>query len=397
MNRSENSRDTPAGLTILLGIMIALPALGTDLYVAALPDVAQAFGAPVDAAQFTLTAYLIGIAAGQLLWGPLSDRFGRKPVLAAGLATMLLACAAAAFAGSIAAIAMARFAQGIAMSSGALIGRTIVRDLYVHEQAASMLARMTVVFSLVPVFAPLSGALLVRGWGWPAVFVAMALVAAVLLASLAALRETAPAERRSAHPVEIARTLAGIATDRAFLAPFFVILCTQAGILAWVSNSSFTLVRGLGLSVIEFGFLFALVMVGQISGAWAASRLVVRLGIARLIAAGAWTMALSGLLAAALAWLGVAHWAAVALPFMAFLFGTALILPSAIAAALSPFPHSAGSASSLIGAAGFTFGALISTALGFAFDGSARPLATAAALAGIATLLMQRRLAHGSR
>jgi DHA1 family bicyclomycin/chloramphenicol resistance-like MFS transporter len=390
-----NSKDAPPALTVQLGILIALPALGTDLYVAAMPAVAQGFGAPVDAVQFTLTAYLAGIAAGQLLWGPLSDRFGRKPVLAAGLGLMLLACVAAIFAASIAALAAARLAQGVAMSSGALIGRTIVRDLYAHEQAARMLARMTVVFSLVPVCAPLCGALLTGAWGWPAVFAVMALVAAALLFSLAQLRETAPDERRSVHPVEIARTLGGILAQRAFRAPFLVILCAHMGILAWVSNSSFTLVRGLGVSPVNYGLLFALVMLGQIGGSWAAGRLVLRLGIARLIGVGAWLMALGGLAGAALAWGGAAHWAAVVFPFMVFLFGTALILPTAMAAALSPFPHSAGSASSLIGAIGFTLGAGISTALGLAFDGTARPIATIAALAGLGAVYFQRRLARG--
>jgi DHA1 family bicyclomycin/chloramphenicol resistance-like MFS transporter len=390
-----NSKDASPALTVQLGLLIALPALGTDLYVAAMPAVAQGFAAPVDAVQFTLTAYLAGIAAGQLLWGPLSDRFGRKPVLAVGITAMLIASVAAMFAASIAALAAARLAQGVAMSSGALIGRTIVRDLYAHEQAARMLARMTVVFSLVPVCAPLGGALLTGAWGWPAVFAAMALVAAALLFSLSRLSETAPAERRSVHPVEIARTLGGILAERAFRGPFLVILCAHMGILAWVSNSSFTLVRGLGVSPVNYGLLFALVMLGQIGGSWAASRLVLRLGIARLIGAGAWLMALGGLAGAALAWGGVAHWAAVVLPFMVFLFGTALILPGAMAAALTPFPHSAGSASSVIGAIGFTLGAVISTLLGLAFDGTARPIATVAALAGLGALFFQWRLSRG--
>ena len=392
-----NNKDTSLRLTILLGVLIALPAVGTDLYVPALPEVARALGAPVAAAQFTLTTYFIGLAAGQLLWGPLSDRFGRKPVLLAGLLTMLAASLVGMFAQSVGTLAAVRLAQGLGMSSGSLIGRTIVRDLHAHEQAARLLARMTIVFSLVPMCAPLAGALLVGAFGWPSVLGGMAVVAVALLASLVALPETAPAERRSMHPVAIARTFAGILGDRRFLAPFLLILCAQIGILAWVSNSAFTLIRGLGVSTIAYGLMFALVMLGQISGSWAASRLVLPLGLGRLLRLGALLMLLGGLCGAALAWLGVAHWTAVVLPFMVLLFGTALIIPNAMAAALTPFPQAAGSASSLIGAIGFGSGAIVSTVLGAAFDGSARPIATVAALAGIGAFFLEKRLAHGPR
>jgi MFS transporter, DHA1 family, multidrug resistance protein len=384
------NKDTSLPLTVLLGILVALPALGTDLYVPALPEVARSLDAPVGATQATLTMYFVGLACGQLVWGPLSDRYGRKPVLTAGLLVLLVSSLAAAAATSVTAIAVARVAQGLGASSGALIGRTIVRDLYAHEQAARLLARMTVVFSVVPVTAPLGGALLLEAGGWPWIFIAMAAVVAVLLAAVWRLDETAPLERRSIHPVSIVATFASILGDRRFLGPFSLILCAQVGILAWVSNSSFTLVQGLGVSVVAFGLMFAGVMLGQIGGAWSSSRLVMRLGIARLLRAGTALMMVAGLAAAALAWGGAGHWLAVVAPFALFLFGTAIIMPNAMAAALTPFPHAAGSATSLIGAIGFGSGALISTLLGLAFDGTARPMATLAAVAGTAAFILYR-------
>jgi DHA1 family bicyclomycin/chloramphenicol resistance-like MFS transporter len=380
---------------VLLGVLIALPALGTDLYVPALPVLAQALAADADAAQFTLTTYFVGLAVGQLLWGPLSDRFGRKPVLFTGLAVMLASSALGYFLTSIAAVAAVRLAQGLGMASGALIGRTIVRDLHSQERAAKMLASMTIVFSIVPLAAPLAGALLAGAAGWPAIFAAMAAVASVLIFFLKVLPETAPPERRSVRPEAIARTFAAILGDRRFLAPFALVFCSHVGILAWVSNSAFTLVRGLGASTFAYGLMFGLVMLGQISGAWASSRLVVRLGIARLLRLGALLMLAAGVTAAALAWAGVGHWLAVTLPFTMLLFGTALIVPNATAAALTPFPASAGAASSLIGALGFTVGAIVSTLLGAAFDGTARPMASTAALAGIGAFLFERRLLRG--
>ena len=375
---------------------MALPALGTDLFVPSLPALAQSFAASVSAGQSALTTYFIGLAAGMLVWGPLSDRFGRKPVLVAGLAMMFAASLAAALMDSIAGVAAARLAQGFAMSSGAVVVRSIVRDLHVHEQAARLLASITIVFSIIPIAAPIAGAQLAGRWGWQAVFWGIAAAGAALLAATGSwLKETAPQPRRSLRPAALAASFGAILADRRFYPPLLLILCAQAGILAWVSNSAFTLVSGLGVSTVAYGWIFALVMLGQISGAWASRRLVLGLGMAKLMRAGAVLAVSAGAAAAALAWAGASHWLAVALPFMVFLFGSALIMPNATSAALSPFPGAAGTASSLLGAISFTSGALLSILLGVFFDGSARPMASAAALAGLGALLFERRLARG--
>jgi MFS transporter, DHA1 family, multidrug resistance protein len=393
-----NAQQTPLRLTALLGVLVGLPAMGTDLFVPALPLLAQALAVDAGAAQFTLTTFFIGLAAGMLLWGPLSDRYGRKPVLCAGLAAMAAASLVAAGVESVGAVAVARLVQGLAMSSGAVIARTIVRDLHAHEQAARLLASMTIVFSIVPIAAPLAGSAIAAQAGWRAIFWCFAVIAALLLvATLFGLHETAPRERRSAHPAEIARTFRAILGERRFVAPFLLVLCAHLGILAWVSSSAFVLVRGFGVSTTGYGLAFAGVMLGQISGAWACSRLVVRVGIPRLLRTGAVLMLAAGTTAAALAWAGTGAWPAVVGPFLVFLFGTALIVPNATAAALSPFPGSAGAAASLIGATGFTVGALVSAGLGYAFDGTARPMATLAAIAGLLAFLVNRKWKASTR
>jgi DHA1 family bicyclomycin/chloramphenicol resistance-like MFS transporter len=293
-------------------------------------------------------------------------------------------------------VAAARFVQGIAMSSGAVTVRSIVRDLHAHEQAARMLASITIVFSLIPIAAPLAGAQLAGRWGWQAVFWGLAAAAAALFAAAWHLPETAPEPRRSIRPAALLGSFAAIVADRRFYPPMLVIICAQAGILAWVSNSAFTLVGGLGVPTTAYGWMFALVMLGQIGGAWTSRRLVLKVGMGKLMRAGARLTLIAGATAAALAWAGAAHWLAVVVPFAFYLFGTALIAPSAQASALSPFPGAAGTVSSLLGALSFTFGALVSTLLGAAFDGSARPMANAAALAGLGAFLFERRLARGA-
>jgi MFS transporter, DHA1 family, multidrug resistance protein len=390
-----NKNETSSALTVLLGILIALSALGTDLYVPALPDTAAWFSAPVSATQLTLTTYFFGLALGQLLWGPLSDRYGRRPVLLTALGIMLAITAAAPFMPSVGALTLLRLVQGFSMAGGVVIARSIVRDLHSHEQAARLLARMMIVFSVVPIGAPILGAFVTGQAGWRAVFWIYAAIAAGLLIAVAlGLRETAPAERRSAHPGEIARTLRGIVGDRRFMAPMLLFLCCQMGILSWVASSAFTLAH-IGVSVTAFGWMFAAVMLGQIAGAWVASRFVLRLGSARLLRAGALIVLVGGLAAAAFSWAGISHWLALVAPFAVLIFGTALILPSATSLALSPFPHAAGAASSLIGAIGFTFAALLSTLLGALFDGTSRPMASVAALAGIGALIFERKLGRG--
>lgn len=385
---------------MLLGVLFALTALGTDAWLPALPVAARELGAPVAGMQLTVTTYFLGLALGQLVWGPVSDRYGRKPVLLAGLALALVASAVCAAANSTPALVLARLAQGLGMSAGPVMARTIVRDLYGHEQAARLLARMTIVFSVIPIAAPLAGGLMLELGGWRAVFWLLGGTAALLLTAVSLrLAETAPAARVSAHPAQIARSFAAIATERKFLAPYGAMLCAQIGIFAFVSNSAFTLVNGLGVAPGTFALLFALVMVGQIAGAWLSSRLVMRLGIARLLRAGAFLVLFAGLAAALLAWAWAeaAPPATVVAPFMLFLFGSALILPNATALALQPFARTAGAAASLLGATQFAVGALVSSALGALFDGSARPMATLAALGGLGAFLVERIFLRGPR
>ena len=254
-----------------------------------------------------------------------------------------------------------------------------------------------IVFSVVPIAAPLTGALLTSAAGWRAIFWTYALVAAGLLAAVVAgLRETAPAQRNSMRPSAIAAGFAGMLTEPRFLAPLLVVLACQLAILAWVASSSFTL-AGMGVSIDAYGAMFAGVMLGQIAGAWVASRLVMRLGMRGLVRAGSSLMLTGGAAAAAFAWAGSAHWAGIVAPFALLLFGAALVLPNATALALSPFPHAAGSASSLIGAIGFTAGALLSMLLGTLFDGTPRPMASAAALAAAGVFGFERWVRHGPR
>ena len=380
-------------LTVLLGVLIGLTALGMDMFLPSVPAIAQAFDAEPGAAQLTVTTYLLGLAAGQFAWGPLADRFGRKPVLLAGLTLSLASSAACAAAGSLMSVVLLRFAQGAGMSSGPVIARSVVRDLAAHEQAAHLLGRMTIVFGFFPVAGPLVGAQVLSLGGWNAVFWCYAVFALGLLAVVAlGFAETAPPERPAISPARIAARYASLLRDRRFVAPLATALCAQMGILAFVASSSLVLVQAMRLTPTAFSLLFAAVMIGQMAGGFAGSRLVLRLGIERMVRLGAKLVLLAGVLLALLVYGGVTHWSAIVLPMLGYILGCALLLPNTTAAALTPFAQSAGAASSLLGVLPFALGALVSAVLGTAFDGTARPLAAAIALAGAGTFASERLL-----
>ena len=380
-------------LTVLLGVLIGLTALGMDMFLPSVPAIARAFDAEPGSAQLAVTTYLVGLAIGQFAWGPLSDRFGRKPVLLGGLGLFAASSLACSAAGSLQAVVLLRFAQGVGMSSGPVIARSVVRDLYAREQAAHLLGKMMVVFGFVPVAGPLVGAQMLSWTGWSGVFWLYAAIAlALLLTTAAGLPETAPAERPPVSPARIAAGIAFLLGDRRFVAPLVTMLCAQLGIIAFVSNSPLVMVQALGLSPTAFSLLFATVMLGQMAGGYLGSRLVMRLGIERMVRLGAALAFAAGSLLAGLAYAGVAHWGAIVAPMLAYILGCAFIVPNATATALSPFPRMAGAASSLLGAFPFALGALISAALGAGFDGTARPMALAIAAASAGAFAAERTL-----
>ena len=387
-------------LTLLLGVLVALSALGMDMFLPAVPVIAQAFGAVPGAAQFSVTGYLLGLAVGQLVWGPVSDRFGRKPVLLAGLSLFLAAAVGGALADSVYTVGVLRIFQGVGMSSGPVVARSIVRDLYAREQAAHLLARMMVVFGFVPVFAPLIGAQALALHGWIAVFWVFAAIAVALLLAVGfALPETAPAARPSIAPARVAASYALLFRDARFRASIATMLFAQMGIIAFVSSSALAMVQALKLTPGTFSVLFATVMLGQISGGFAGSRLVPRLGIERMVRIGAALVLAASIALAAFAFAGAAHWTAIVLPMLLYLFGCAFMIPNTTATALSPFPQMAGSASSLLGTLPFGLGALVSAALAAAFDGTTRPMALAIALFGFLAFISEkyffRKICHG--
>ncbi len=383
-----DSRALP--FTVLLGTLAALSSLSLDPFLPSLPTLVREFGRPVTTVQFTVTLFFIGLACGQTIYGPVSDRYGRRAPLIFGVALFLAATLYCANAHSIEGLIVGRFFQALGVSSGTVLGRSMVRDLYAWDAAAQKMAVIWLVFGLMPLSGPLLGALLLQAWGWQAIFWFMAaLTAPVLVAILFGLPETS-LERagRAPRPSELARDYLFLLRQRHFVLYVAMIFFIQTGVFAFVSNSSFVLVTALGFSAGEFGFLFAGIMVGHISGAALGSRLVRTMGIKATIRRGALLAFMSGVAALGFGWLNMRSPLAILVPMFFFMFAGSLVTPHSMAAAMSPFPKLAGAASSLTGLTQLAGGAAASYVLGWLFDGTARALSAAVALSGLAAVVV---------
>jgi DHA1 family bicyclomycin/chloramphenicol resistance-like MFS transporter len=383
-------RPDTIALTALLALLTAFGPVATDMYLPSMPDIGRSLGASASAVQLTLSAYLVAFAAGQVIYGPISDRYGRKPVLLAALALFCFASLACAFASSIEMLITARALQALGGCGAIVLPRAIVRDLYAGERAGRELSRMGAIMSFAPVIAPLIGSVVQAGFGWHANF--LIIVAVGLVATVIAWRSMPETLRhRSAAPISIAailqsyRTLAG---NRSLLAHLGIVACSYAGLFAWISGSPFVLQNLYGLSPVSFGIAFAAASIGSLTGGAIATSLVTRIGLDRTIGLGTLALATGGLAMVAGQALGFAPIASLVLSMVVYQIGLMLAMPQAIAGAMTPFPDRAGTTSSLVGVVQQISAALLGTVVGHAVSRSAWPLAGAIAAMGCLSFIL---------
>ena len=381
-------RPDTLALTILLAALTAAGPLSTDMYIPSMPDIGRGLGASVAQVQLTISCYLIGFAIGQVLYGPLSDRHGRKPVLLGAIGLFVAASAACALAPSVELLIAARVAQAIGAAGLAVLARAIVRDLYEGPRAGRELSLMGAIMAIAPVVAPIVGGVVHAAAGWRSSFaILVVLGAAAAIAVYRALPETntrlAP-ERVSL--VSIARSFRLFMDNRGFLAHLGMAALSYAGLFAWISASPFVLQDIHGLSPAAFGFTFAIGSLGFLAGTSLAARIVPRAGIDRTLGLGAFALAAGGVAMALAVASGCDNVATLVLPMALYLAGLGLTLPQAMAGALTPFPDHAGAASSMVGMAQQLAAALVGALVGQMLSDSARPMAYALAFTGLATL-----------
>jgi DHA1 family bicyclomycin/chloramphenicol resistance-like MFS transporter len=377
-------------LTVLLAALSAIGPLTTDMYLPSLPDIARQLAAPTAQVQLTISAYLFGFAIGQILYGPVSDRHGRKPVLLAALGLYCAASLACALSTSIEMLIAARALQAIGGSGGIVLARAIVRDLYAGARAGRELSLIGSVMALAPVLAPVIGGALQTGFGWRSIF--FTLTVAGLFGTGAIwllLQETL--RQRAAEPVSPSSMLKSyrvVARNPAYLAYLGLASTSYAGLFAWISGASFVLQNLYGLTPFNFGVAFALGSVGYMTGTALAARLVIKVGLDRTIGIGACACAAGGLIMMAAVALGLASAASLVVPMAIFLAGLGMVLPQSFAGAMTPFPERAGAASALLGFVQQTLAALCGAVVGALLGSNAWPLAAAVTVMGCATLVL---------
>jgi len=361
---TTTDKKTPWRLLALLMAMTAIGPSTLNILVPALPGLTARLHTDPSTVQLTLSLYLMSLATAQLLTGPLSDRFGRRPVVLAGLTLNVLASLAAIAASSIEALIVARILQAAGAATGIVIARAMIRDLFERERAASMLGLVTTAMVVAPMVAPMIGGLLDTAFGWETIFLFIAVFAAtVLLWAIPVLPETRPqgAAQTIGKMIDEARALLGSAKFHGY------VLCGALGsapFFTFLGGGPHVVVTLMGRTSAEYGFWFALSSLGYMSGNFTAARLAQRFGLEALILGGIVIELIGACISCALvAALPQAGPAIIFLPQVLLSYGNGLLLPNAIAGAVSVRPKAAGTAAGITGFAQMACGALSTQAV----------------------------------
>jgi DHA1 family bicyclomycin/chloramphenicol resistance-like MFS transporter len=334
------------------------------------------------AAQLTMSSLLLGFSLGCLIYGPLSDRFGRKPILCLGLVVYVLAGVLSALSADLAQLVAARALQGFGASSGMVLSRAIILDRWSGVEASRAISWVAIFTFFTPVVAPLIGGYVATFRYWPAVFWMQAGAGALCLAVTAFMLPRAHKTGVSSIVASL-RAYGNIVADGQALG---YMLCTGLafmGVVAFVSNSSFVLIEHFGLEPHEYGYSFSFVMLGGSIGSYTNGRLVARFGISRMLGVGTTLLATGGTLALVNASVD-AHLLTLLLACLVYVFGVGFVFANAVARTMSRFPASRGAASAVFGVNQFLIGGIVAGVLSLVREPSAVPFAGTMAFAGIA-------------
>jgi MFS transporter, DHA1 family, multidrug resistance protein len=398
------STDPAIRFIILLGLLDAFGPLGIDMYLPAFPQIEHDLNAHGGAMQLTLSLFLAGLAIGQLICGPISDRVGRRLPLLYGSAAFALASLTCAFARSIEALILARFVMGLAGSTGMVIARAVVRDSFEEADSSRIYSMLMLVIGIAPIISPSVGGWLMQIGGWGSIFWALAGFACLCGFAVAIdLPETHPPSRRNRDSVaSIFRRYAALLVDRRFIGYAAPVSLALGLIFAYVASAPSVFMQFFKLSPRAFSLLFAANAIGLIGAAQVNRWLTRRYDTHAILRAASIVNALAAILVAVLAWTGIGGFPALFAAIFLCLTTIGLILPNATAAVMAPFPEQAGVASALLGMLQFSVGAATGALVGLFHDGTPRPMAFTmagcAAISFMITSLSERRNRnpHGS-
>lgn len=380
-----------------LALLLGLQPATTDIYLPALPALTRSLGASMSAAQLTMSALILAFGVAQLVWGPVADRVGRRPVLLTGLTLYTAASVGSALAGSIEWLIVLRVLQGASMAAAVVCARAMLRDLYEPQVGAQVMSLGLSGLGLIAIAGPVVGGLAAAAFGWRAALTVVAVVGAITLGFVVwCLPETLPFKNpRATQLAPLLRTWAAIGRHPGFVAWTLLVTFTYGGLFTILAGSSFIYIDVLGLSPGAYGLAMALGSSSYLAGTFACRRWVQAHGMAGAVKRGAGFTLAGGVLIIGLALAGVQAAWAVLLPQVLFAFGHGVHQPCGQAGCVGPFPKAAGAASALAGfvLAATAFG--IGMWLGNALNGTVLPFAGGVACwslltAAVAWTLVQR-------
>lgn len=371
----------------VLSMLMGFASISTDLYLPAMPVMSRSLGAGAGMVELTISGYLVGFSLGQLLWGPVSDRYGRRLSVAVGLVLFVIGSAGCALSASVQAMIAWRIVQALGACASVALSRAMVRDLYEGHRAAQMLSTLITVMAIAPLIGPLVGGQIVALAGWRAIFWVLVGVGLMTLAALFTIPETLPPKRRNREPLGRAiirygellrnRRLLGYVGTGGFL---------YAGMFAYIAGTPFAYISYYHVSAQHYGLLFGLAIAGIMVANIVNSRLVLRCSYDRILLIGTKIAALSAIATALAAGTGWGSLWGLVVPLFVFASTTGLIVANSITGALADFPKCAGTVSALTGAVQYGSG-IIGSGLVAAFaDGTPWPMGWVIAFAGIGCL-----------
>lgn len=375
-------------IVFILGLLAMLMPLSIDMYLPALPVISAQFGVPAGSAQMTLSTYILGFAFGQLLYGPMADSLGRKPVILGGTLVFAGAAVACALAQTIDHLIIMRFFHGLAAAAASVVINALMRDVYPKEEFSRMMSFVMLVTTIAPLIAPMVGGAVLVWFSWHAIFWILAIAA--LLASAMIfffIDETLPAERR--QKFHIRTTLGNFASlfrHKRVLSYMLASGFSFAGMFSFLSAGPFVYIELNHVSPQHFGYYFALNIVFLFIMTMINSRFVRRVGALNMFRAGLWIQFLMAVWLVLSAFLGVGFWALV-IGVAAFVGCVSMVSSNAMAVILDEFPHMAGTASSLAGTFRFGIGAIVGALLSMATFNTAWPMLWAIAFCATSSIL----------
>ncbi|HET6609333.1 MAG TPA: multidrug effflux MFS transporter [Rhodopila sp.] len=377
----------PWPVLLILSLLMGFASISTDLYLPALPTMAASLHASAGNVEFTISGYLIGFSLGQLLWGPIGDRHGRRGPIATGLVLFIIGSAGCALSGNAAAMIGWRVVQAVGACASVVLARAMVRDLYKGNRAARMLSTLITMMAIAPLVGPSLGGEILAFAGWRAIFWTLVGVGVLTFAAVWTLPDTLPPVRRNPEPLIVAFSRYGLLLrDRRLLAfagagGFFF-----GGTFAYIAGSPFAYIAYHRLPARLYGLLFGAGIIGLILTNLIGTRLIMRIGSLRMLVVGNSIAALAGIILAIDSRTDWGGLAGLAVPLFVFVSVTGLIIANSVAGVMGMFPGRAGAVSALVGAIQYGAGVAGSALVGALADGTPWPMGLVIGVAGIGGL-----------